>query len=307
MAKIQYENKVSLIENADIPDINKVKANDMNEIKQVVNENDDKFLTNGLNVSNEVDVDYKVNFIKGKNKVQLDNIYMQYGINDVNGTLASNQPTRVCIFQVKVKPNTQYTISCANGYLIGNVFQYNESRTYTTKVESEYARSKQYTSNSTTHYISFVLRNTDNTTIPTSEISNIKVQVEEGTETSYEPYVVPSIYVDGEMLVSKNVYSTSEVVIGEWLGKPLYRKVIEFGALPNNTYKVVNSNISNVDKIINTNGIAIRSDKTTLPIPYTNNIELYITSSQQVSITTTSDRSAFNAYITIEYTKTTDV
>ena len=37
MAKITYLDKVALNENTDIPDINKVKANDMNEIKNVVN------------------------------------------------------------------------------------------------------------------------------------------------------------------------------------------------------------------------------------------------------------------------------
>lgn len=37
MAKITYLDKVALNENADISDINKVKANDMNEIKNVVN------------------------------------------------------------------------------------------------------------------------------------------------------------------------------------------------------------------------------------------------------------------------------
>ena len=41
MAKIQFEDKVSLNENASIPDVNKCKAIDMNEIKSVVNGNDD--------------------------------------------------------------------------------------------------------------------------------------------------------------------------------------------------------------------------------------------------------------------------
>lgn len=41
MAKITYLDKVALNENTDIPDNNKVKANDMNEIKQVVNANYD--------------------------------------------------------------------------------------------------------------------------------------------------------------------------------------------------------------------------------------------------------------------------
>ena len=42
MGKIGFADKVALNENASIPDINKCKASDMNEIKQVVNENDDK-------------------------------------------------------------------------------------------------------------------------------------------------------------------------------------------------------------------------------------------------------------------------
>ena len=42
MSKIGFTDKVALNENASIPDINKCKASDMNEIKQVVNENDDK-------------------------------------------------------------------------------------------------------------------------------------------------------------------------------------------------------------------------------------------------------------------------
>lgn len=42
MSKIEFTDKVALNENASIPDVNKCKASDMNEIKQVVNENDDK-------------------------------------------------------------------------------------------------------------------------------------------------------------------------------------------------------------------------------------------------------------------------
>ena len=37
MAQITYTDKVALYENTDIADINKVKADDMNEIKNVIN------------------------------------------------------------------------------------------------------------------------------------------------------------------------------------------------------------------------------------------------------------------------------
>lgn len=41
MSKITYQNKVALNVNSNIADINKVNASDMNEIKTVVNDNDD--------------------------------------------------------------------------------------------------------------------------------------------------------------------------------------------------------------------------------------------------------------------------
>ena len=52
MAKITYENKVALNVNSDIADINKCNASDLNEIKNVVNTNDDDFNTLNINVGN---------------------------------------------------------------------------------------------------------------------------------------------------------------------------------------------------------------------------------------------------------------
>lgn len=43
--KLTYANKVAINENPEIPDINKVTNNDMNEIKNVVNNNDDDMIT----------------------------------------------------------------------------------------------------------------------------------------------------------------------------------------------------------------------------------------------------------------------
>lgn len=43
MAKLTYENKTAINENPSIPAVNKGRAVDWNEIKQVVNNNDDEF------------------------------------------------------------------------------------------------------------------------------------------------------------------------------------------------------------------------------------------------------------------------
>lgn len=52
MSKITYLDKVALNENPDIPDINKVKADDMNEIKAVVNNNATETSKNTTDIEN---------------------------------------------------------------------------------------------------------------------------------------------------------------------------------------------------------------------------------------------------------------
>lgn len=70
MAKIQFEDKVALNENASIPDINKCKAIDMNEIKSVVNGNDD--LVGDLSTLNTND---KSSIVRSINEVYQNNVY----------------------------------------------------------------------------------------------------------------------------------------------------------------------------------------------------------------------------------------
>jgi hypothetical protein len=52
MSKITYTNKVAVNENEEIPDINKITDDDMNEIKTVVNNNDDELITTNTNITN---------------------------------------------------------------------------------------------------------------------------------------------------------------------------------------------------------------------------------------------------------------
>ena len=111
-------------------------------------------------------------------------------------------------------------------------------------------------------------------------------------------------------LENRNIYSTEEQVIGRWIyGKPIYRKVINFGALPNNTQKIVMHNIENIDFIVSCLGYAMNSSGSGIALPSNNgtiNTNLYATR-QQIGVVTTGDRSSFTTcYITLEYTKTTD-
>ena len=106
-----------------------------------------------------------------------------------------------------------------------------------------------------------------------------------------------------------DVYSTTETVIGTYMGKPLYRKVVDCGALPNNMTKGILHNIANINIITKASGTAWQNDGGTLPLPtasLTSPVVLYSNKSK-IEITTITDRSTFtNSNITLEYTKTTD-
>lgn len=87
MSKIGFTDKVALNENASIPDINKCKASDMNEIKRVVNENDD----NVGNLTNLVTPN-KNNIVGAINSV------VESGSNDNGSWIKFADGTMICRF-----------------------------------------------------------------------------------------------------------------------------------------------------------------------------------------------------------------
>lgn len=114
--------------------------------------------------------------------------------------------------------------------------------------------------------------------------------------------------------IGKDTYSTSEQKIGIWIdGKPIYRKVIDFGSLPNATSKSVAHNISNLGFITNISGTIYHRTVTTyypIPLQYKGNdsnynVEIYVNNTN-VAMSSNTDRSFYSAYVILEYTKTTD-
>lgn len=105
-------------------------------------------------------------------------------------------------------------------------------------------------------------------------------------------------------------YSTTEQKTGGvWTdGKPIYRKVVDFGALPNNSTKSVAHNISNIDNVMSISIIAKSSSEFLILSTGKNGVtdfNAWVTLTH-VNIHTDSDRTNYNAYATVEYTKTTD-
>lgn len=74
MSKVTFEDKVTLNENADIPNINKCRASDLNEIKSVVNENDDNKLEKSSVKTTKTATDtdtYSCNYINDATQKQI--------------------------------------------------------------------------------------------------------------------------------------------------------------------------------------------------------------------------------------------
>lgn len=104
-------------------------------------------------------------------------------------------------------------------------------------------------------------------------------------------------------------YSTAERKIGKWIdGSDLYEKTVDFGALPNATNKQVNHGIDNLGTMVEIKGIAIRSsDNASKPLPYSDPTATKIisleTTSSVIYTETGTNYSAYNAWVTLRYTK----
>ena len=125
------------------------------------------------------------------------------------------------------------------------------------------------------------------------------IQVEKGEATPYTPYIP----------IGEEIYSLSEELIGRWIdGKPLYRKVIDLGYMPNNTEKTVAHNISNISTFVSVRAIAQTAGPVSLTLPnYNGSIYSNIyANATNVIIQTNGDRSSFTGYAILEYTKTTN-
>jgi hypothetical protein len=166
---------------------------------------------------------------------------------------------------------------------------------------------------------------TDSTDIEIEEVSgteNLKFNLADGNSveqmigdlsnlsTTNKSNIVNALNEVNTNLNNLNTYSATETLIGEWLGEPLYRKVISCGSLPNASQKTVAHNISNLKKVINAYGMSERpSPLTWLPVN-SNRPELssdgvgMFVDNVNVNLFAGIDRTAFTeTYVVVEYTK----
>lgn len=126
----------------------------------------------------------------------------------------------------------------------------------------------------------------------------------EGTPLAEDHYV--AVYGEPPVILD---YSTDEVDTGtRWIdGSTVYKKTIEFGALPNEASKSVPHNITNLGEVIEITGFATFPSGSRFPLPFvaiatTGRIQVVCTNTS-VLIETATNRSTGSAYITLYYTK----
>lgn len=130
------------------------------------------------------------------------------------------------------------------------------------------------------------------------------------TTASIADEAVTADKLDSTILAFGN-YSTTEVDTGfKWIdGKSIYKRTVDFGTLPNNTYKAVSHGITSIDRFVAVDTIVSDASGSAHALNsafgHTAAREsIYITKTL-IGIDTTSDRSALSAHVTMWYTKTT--
>lgn len=94
-------------------------------------------------------------------------------------------------------------------------------------------------------------------------------------------------------------YRTTE----RWNGKPVYTMLYNFGAMPNASTKTVIHGIQNIDYPLSAS-VTAKSETWAFVVPTAYNVETDIVFSlRELIIKTTTDRSEYNAYFTLKYTK----
>lgn len=126
--------------------------------------------------------------------------------------------------------------------------------------------------------------------------------------TKFTDNLIQNIQNNYETLIT---YSETEQGVGLWYNQHIiYRKVIRFGALPNNDHLQIPHGIENLENVIKISG-EVSDGNNRLPLPYVSVGDITIdrialfADNTNINIFTFNDKSAYtDNFIIIEYTKT---
>ena len=267
--------------------------------------------------------------IKGKNLITDNTLLWEEGHYAMdNGLKVGYGGQRIRInYLIPVSPDTAYYANTFKDDYNFVIRAYDKDKSFTYSIGGV-DNDSTFTTNSTTRYIGVSLYSpnvtglTYDTFLSMIKDSTIKpfICLASESDKNYEPYITKEIRIkneDNNTYVefykedhyNKNAYSLDEHIIGTWVdGRPLYRKIIGCGALPNAAEKKTPHSISNLDLIVSMYGIAKKPGYMfTLPFASTEpSASIYVfVNDGDIIIGTGKDRTGFTeSYITLEYVKT---
>lgn len=154
---------------------------------------------------------------------------------------------------------------------------------------------------------------TATTSTPTVELTQAEYDALATKDPDTIYFITDSSAPSTYMGAYDTIYSTTEHVVGSFMGKPIYQKTVNFGALPNSVVKTVAHGVSNLELVIDAVIMAKNgSSGISISVPYVNVANItygcgFYVDSTNIAIQDASDLSAYNTcYVTIRYTKTTD-
>ena len=252
----------------------------------------------------------KVWIQKGENLFNKNNVLYNSWIDETGQPITSSS-SNVVTEVISVKPNTEYKLSSlvrTNGE-IGNVWvtiaSFNKNNEFNKYIFDDNATETQlFITGENDYYIRVALG--------TNVIDNIKLEenIEKKIYCKNDNGVFEE-FVNAEKNKPINIITGVEFETGRIIdGKKEYGKRINLGALPNAGTKEVETGLSNVD-FVRLEGCAKYEYGVWAPIPYIENgansyynVSIKITQyGEAIQLRCDADQSAFNAYVTLYYTK----
>lgn len=240
-----------------------------------------------------------VDDIRSKNLFNKNTIFFGWLHFDSNTPMDDFSWTYVTSDYIEVKPNTTYTLNLHNAENLnsGGIMQYDASKNWLGDGIAETQTIITFTTKSDAKYVRFVLRND----------AKDYVQLEEGN--------VATKFAKYKEFSNKQIYSTNEQVVGEWLGKPLYRRVYT-GNLVNNFVEngkilsFIQDNTLQIKRLVDGKGFieiadyqSISINSESVEVRYNGNV----LGANTILLTFTDETLVGKYYeVAIEYTKATD-
>lgn len=202
--QITYDDKVDLNVDSTIANINKVTANDMNEIKSVVNENAETLdeinvPSNWVKVGDTIPTDgRKVLFQGSKNLFNLENAY--HGTINGSGVVGPNESFRTTLY-IPTTPNTKYYFSTTQ------ISGQTNKQIYIAYYDSSYNFLSRYSYN----LLEQVFTTPTNCYYMRAGVyyacqENIMLELG-NTKSTYEPYIEQDLIVNGGKFIADQLVS----------------------------------------------------------------------------------------------------